>query len=306
MRSQIGFQILGFVAAIFLNCSSITNSDEINREPVIDKLFAKPARIEIAGMTSLTCHANDPDGDELSYNWLSEYGSIKGSGKSVSWESEKNMEGIFCIRCVVSDGKGGICADSVSVNVVQSKPTQLFVSAQANIYNLTKTILLPGDGIRPTEFCFANKTGRFITFPEVKGMVDPGYPLVGLCSPDGFEVNQPIYHPAIGNISGIIHYNRSLFMVGVFLAKSNMQNYTSAPLDFSGGGRFSEISPKLNQPFFIGDGVSDTGEIQKFNIPENATRLFLGFVDMDSTGIMMFGDNIGKVTVSVLIHSQNS
>jgi hypothetical protein len=52
-------------------------------------------------------------------------------------------------------------------------------------------------------------------------------------------------------------------------------------LDFTNNTSFEEISPLLKQTFFIGDGLtgSGSGNIQRFLVPNQATRLFLGFAD---------------------------
>jgi hypothetical protein len=63
---------------------------------------------------------------------------------------------------------------------------------------------------------------------------------------------------------------------------------------------FLELSPALNQTFFIGDGLTGTGTgtIQNFNIPATATRLFLGFADgFDFAGLpYLYSDNYGSLT----------
>jgi hypothetical protein len=42
---------------------------------------------------------------------------------------------------------------------------------------------------------------------------------------------------------------------------------------------YATLSPTLKQVFFIGDGRTSTGEVQKVTIPNGATRLFLGPMD---------------------------
>ena len=87
-------------------------------------------------------------------------------------------------------------------------------------------------------------------------------------------------------------------LIGVFL--SNAQpSLSAAPssLDFpiSGLG-FASLSPALQQPFFIGDGLTGTGtgSTQDFVVPTGATRLFLG--TMDEFG---WFDNSGSFTITV-------
>ncbi len=71
-------------------------------------------------------------------------------------------------------------------------------------------------------------------------------------------------------------------LIGVFLDSSVPSGTPSGGLDFlflvGLGLNFSLLSPGLNQPFFIGDGLN--GSIaQTFVAPTGATRLFLGTMD---------------------------
>ena len=60
----------------------------------------------------------------------------------------------------------------------------------------------------------------------------------------------------------------------------------------------------LQQTFFIGNGKSSNMTSQRFNIPDGATRLYLGFVD----GWYYEGDpgyldnNTGSVNVTAIKH----
>ena len=88
-------------------------------------------------------------------------------------------------------------------------------------------------------------------------------------------------------------------LVGVFL-DNNQPSLSHAPssLDFtsSASRNFTTLSPLLKQPFFIGDGNTDSGIKQSFIAPSGATRLFLG--TMDNYGWV---DNLGGFDVNVLI-----
>jgi hypothetical protein len=87
-------------------------------------------------------------------------------------------------------------------------------------------------------------------------------------------------------------------LIGVFL-DANLPTASTAPaaLNFASLGRtFASLSPLLQQPFFIGDGLTGTGTgaAQDFIVPTGATRLFLG--TMDAYG---WYDNSGSFDVSV-------
>jgi len=76
----------------------------------------------------------------------------------------------------------------------------------------------------------------------------------------------------------------SAVLTTVILAASS----APAALNFSGsyggsplGTAFANLSPLLNQTFFVGDGLTGTGTgaAQAFTVPDGATHLYLGIVD---------------------------
>lgn len=85
----------------------------------------------------------------------------------------------------------------------------------------------------------------------------------------------------VGAISGIVHHNKTLFLVGVFV-NAHAPRPTTAPerLDFSGDAEnYPRLSPKLYQSFFIGDGRTEGGQLQTLVVPKGATHLYLGYAD---------------------------
>ena len=94
-------------------------------------------------------------------------------------------------------------------------------------------------------------------------------------------------------------------LVGVFLG-NEQPSLTPAPsaLDFSPAGLgldFLTLSPGLKQVFFIGDGSTSGGDVQRFMVPDGATRLFLGTMDgygwYNNTGEFAVEIYHGEVTV---------
>jgi Divergent InlB B-repeat domain len=91
-----------------------------------------------------------------------------------------------------------------------------------------------------------------------------------------------VSHPAELGIGGI---NNSLAnaLLGVFLDDSQLDPSapTPAPYDFASADsrNYLALRPKLNQPFYIGDGVTTNGVPQIVVAPSRATRLFLGITD---------------------------
>jgi hypothetical protein len=203
-----------------------------------------------------------------------------------------------------------------NVNLV--KAAQLTISADSNIFGAGKTSApAPGGGLGgqlPPMFDFAAGPGKVLTFSNISGSVyvsgfwansnngngDGGY-LSG--------TNILSY----GGISGIRNDNAFAFLVGVFLNDSEPTGSGPLALDFTNNNSFSELAPQLNQTFFIGDGLtgSGSGNIQRFLVPDQATRLFLGFADGNTVQGFppipqlpaYYSDNAGSVVANFEIQS---
>ena len=86
-------------------------------------------------------------------------------------------------------------------------------------------------------------------------------------------------------------------LIGVYLDNSQPDpGATPGAFDFRVTGlNFSTLSPALNQTFFIGDGLTSTGDMQRFMVPVGATRVYLGTMD----GFGWTGNN-GELGVTVM------
>jgi hypothetical protein len=88
-------------------------------------------------------------------------------------------------------------------------------------------------------------------------------------------------------------------LVGIFLDDRAPNTWAMAgELDFTtpGSRNFSSLSPGLKQVFFIGDGMTNGGQLQEFVVPTGATRLYLGI--MDEKG--WWWDNTGTLSTSMM------
>lgn len=88
-------------------------------------------------------------------------------------------------------------------------------------------------------------------------------------------------------------------LVGIFLDDRAPNTYPqAAELDFSTAASrdYTTLSPKLKQVFFIGDGLTSTGQLQKITVPDGATRFYLGI--MDEKG--WWWDNVGTLRTTML------
>jgi hypothetical protein len=87
-------------------------------------------------------------------------------------------------------------------------------------------------------------------------------------------------------------------LIGVFVnTRVTAAGEPPDSIDFRHVQNFPSLSPRLNQVFFIGDGLTGTGEgkRQRFKVPAGATHLFLAA--SDSLGSA--ANNLGKFAVDV-------
>ena len=94
-----------------------------------------------------------------------------------------------------------------------------------------------------------------------------------------------------------------MYLVGVFLDNTEPSDPAPAPLDVTSADNTAVFAPVLRQVFFIGDGLTATGVVQRFDVPAGATRLFLGFADaftfLGNPGF--YNDNAGALTATFQI-----
>ena len=88
-----------------------------NNPPVIESLSTNcPNGVKPAKTGDFTCVASDPDGDELTYTWEAERGSISGEGPEVTWTAPGEY-GNYAITVTISDGRGGEDSESIQIRV---------------------------------------------------------------------------------------------------------------------------------------------------------------------------------------------
>ncbi len=111
----LGVLTLAALAAILAGCGDESNGP-VNRAPVITGLAASPGIVEPLESAALSCSANDPDGNALTYEWTAEAGSFSGTGASVTWTAPSVFDTCL-VTVTVSDGHGGADTAEVSVEV---------------------------------------------------------------------------------------------------------------------------------------------------------------------------------------------
>ncbi|MBK6902918.1 MAG: T9SS type A sorting domain-containing protein [Saprospirales bacterium] len=78
---------------------------EINDPPHIAEILKSLPYVGPGESLELTCLAEDPDADPLTYEWTASGGSLSGSGSSRTWTAPLS-EGIFLISVKVADDQG--------------------------------------------------------------------------------------------------------------------------------------------------------------------------------------------------------
>lgn len=197
-----------------------------------------------------------------------------------------------------STGPGG--GDGTAPTPTSASPAtaDVEVPATANIFGAGHAASpAPGGGdpgTLPLEVRVDDR--EILEFPSVTGLAHccGEAPSTG---PDGYPGVTAI--PGVGGIAGFVDRERQLALLGVFLGPDEPAADEPRGLDFTGNHDFASLAPGLAQPFFIGDGRTGAGALQQFEVPEGATRLFLGIADAFNfegpTG--HYGDDQGSFVV---------
>lgn len=99
---------------------SVTITVKANHPPTIS-LIADADWVTPSGSCRIECYAEDPDDDELSYQWSASGGNISDTGSIVTWTAPE-AEGLYTITVVVTDGYGGEDRRSLTVSVSLNSP----------------------------------------------------------------------------------------------------------------------------------------------------------------------------------------
>lgn len=195
------------------------------------------------------------------------------------------------------------------INFREQAKSQLSVSinAQSNIFSAGSTsVLAPGGGdggILPFEVSIKGDI-EWINFTKVTGIVSGIEPFYGRA--DG-RCGSVTNIQAYNGISGAYHSNSVLMLVGVFLDDFPPSGCWGGNNDLYADQIDNE--PELNRIFYIGDGLTErnTGVLQKFYVPDGATRLFIGFADAFSyKGLPgSYGDNMGSIKATINMYRRD-
>jgi len=92
-----------------------------NTPPLIKNMTAE-IKVSVLSTSKVECEAEDPDGDELTYLWSANDGTIEGQESIANWIAPE-APGEYTIAVVVNDNQGGTATQSVTITVTD-KPNQ--------------------------------------------------------------------------------------------------------------------------------------------------------------------------------------
>ncbi|NLD35767.1 MAG: PEP-CTERM sorting domain-containing protein [Desulfatiglans sp.] len=191
----------------------------------------------------------------------------------------------------------------------------LTIDSKSNIYGAghseppAPTGNTSGAGILPPVYYITENSPYILTFSSITGLKSYNSG-ANWWDAEGYQIwDDSRAFPSWDGISGM-ETNSFQFLAGVFLDDNEPRDPAPLSLDFGPTGltrNFTEVSPEIAQLFFIGDGKTDSGLTQSFFIPENATRLYLGFIDTNTDVPTLlpgsYFDNVGSVTATFEISS---
>jgi hypothetical protein len=159
-----------------------------NHAPVIENvLFPKDvfSNMEV----QVQCVASDADGDNLTYHWIAESGSINGEGSSVTWFPPEKL-GTYPVSVTVNDGKGVEAKQAVEIRVVTNadgsatpivdiklklgdSQTMIVDKQRARIWTTTDIIcLVENAGGKPLTYSWSINGGKIMGKDVQEGKAD--------------------------------------------------------------------------------------------------------------------------------------
>lgn len=107
------------ISFLLLACSDPNGNDPFeNSPPQIVSLLALPDSVEFNASLLVFCSACDPDEQDLSYQWSSDFGTILGGDSVITYVAPYFICSPW-IYCTVSDTYGAEDKDSVQVFIVE-------------------------------------------------------------------------------------------------------------------------------------------------------------------------------------------
>ena len=89
-----------------------------NNCPVISSLEVEKDWVAPSGSCEVECVASDPDGDELSFQWVATRGNLSGQGSAVTWTAP-NTCGDYVVMVTVADSRGSEVSRELEIKVIK-------------------------------------------------------------------------------------------------------------------------------------------------------------------------------------------
>jgi hypothetical protein len=283
----------------FLLFTACTTPDIGNHPPCITSLTANPSTVSINQTTTLTCIANDVDGDTLTYIWNKDTtddeededdeddedeppederilpstfkapGTISGSGKTVTWKAPSTA-GTYTVTCTVSDGRGGEDTETLTVTVVVNIIEIVDIVhnlSKDTYYNTIQSALDDADNDNTIEV--ANGTyDESIVFPSNKKIILQsinGFSLTIIRGNDGLSTVTFDGSLAGTTLEGFtINHQVGNSGRGIYITHSNISinncTISSNTIDFNGGGILNSYSElTITKSTVSGNATSSSG-----------------------------------------------
>lgn len=136
-------------------------------------------------------------------------------------------------------------------------------------------------GTEPVEIKLPPGKNRKLIFKKVAGVIAAHFN-APLHDADGADVFAGVIGTDIESknfVSGIVHTTKSMFLAGVFFGDKDDHALPEKTV-FDGKKDFDFVEPMIGQSFYIGNGRTlRNSKPQEFRIPDDASRLYLGFLD---------------------------
>ena len=220
----------------------------------------------------------------------------------LTWIGRATIVAMLVLTCAPLDvaAAGGRSVDRAGDTLVRAATAvTLNVPATANIFGAGRAAPPTGPGgagTSPPGYVLPSGELRVLTFSSVSGRVtccNTQSPAV-YNGPEG-RADFSTRLDGVGGISGV-QSSRAMFLAGVFLGERPPSGSTAT--------RTGTHAPAIGQVFYIGTGHS-AGKQVEFEVPDGATRLFLGIADGYSFvgQPSYYGDNAGSFAVAFAVTS---
>ena len=161
-------------------------------------------------------------------------------------------------------------------------------------------------GIIPTAIPLPGGPARLLSLSAVSGSITPLTGSAAFGADGGNFFNLPytvLPHAGIAGISDA-DIGFTMPLLGIFTAGIPLESARPPDRNVTTDKELSMIPTVLNQPFYIGDGMTTLGVRQFFTVPDGASHFSFGFADaIPQFGIFNgppgnYSDNAGSLTVT--------